>query len=240
MSITNTAAFAQYRRMYQGVVTTANGGTLVAPTNTALLAVAGPDGALITKAAAVPRATVAATQLQVYLSKDGGTTLGLIGGAQMGAATISISSSLSTTPLTQIDGTTISETNPVALSGVTDFGTTAPTWGGLTSGSVNAQLLPFATSVTSLVAGLIVDFEVGAGLTNTSSMTLTVGTAAAASVVRDATGAAVSAGDLTAGFRYRVRCDGTFWRLFITDRLYVASGITLADGIVFTAEQADF
>lgn len=240
MPITNTAAFAQYRRIYQATLTTANGGTLAIPTNYALLSVAGPDGALITKASAVPRATVTNSQIQLYLSKDGATTFGLISGTQVAAATIGLTASISTTPLTQIDGTTLSETNPLALSGVTDFGTTAPTWAGLSSGSVNAQLLPFATSVTALTAGLVIDFEVGAGLTNTSSTTLTVGTSAATSLVRDATGAAVSAGDLTAGFRYRARCDGTFWRLFITDRLYVATGVTLADGIVVTAEQADF
>lgn len=238
MPITNTAAFAQYRRLYATSLTTANGGTLAAPTNTALLSVAGPDGSLVTNAAVVPKATNTATQIQLFLSKDGGTTFNLIGGALMAAATIGTSSALSATALTQLDGSTLSETNPLPLSGVTDFGTTAPTWGGITSGSVNAQLLPFATGVTALAAGIVVDFE--AGLTNTSSMTLTVGTSAAAAVVRDASGSAVSAGDITTGFRYRVRCDGTFWRLFMTDRLYVATGVTQASGLGITAAQADF
>jgi len=238
MPLTNTAAFAQYRRLYNAVVTTANGGTLDVPTNTALLTVAGPDGALVTKAASVPRATVTQSQLQLYLSKDGGATFKLIGGAQMAAATISTSSALSTTAFTQIDGSDISETNPLVLSGVTDFGTSTPTWGGVSQGSANAQTLPFATSVTTLTAGLIVDFE--AGYTNTTAATLTVGTSSAASLVRDSTGAALSSGDITTGFRYRARCDGTFWRLFITDRLYVATGITLAGGISVTANQADF
>lgn len=238
MPITNTAAFAQYRRMYNAAVTTANGGTLVAPTNTALLTVAGPDGSIVTKVAAVPKATVTATQLQLYLSKDGGTTFSLIGGALMAAATIGVSSALSPTSIVQIDGSTMSEINPLSLSGVSTLGSTTPTAGGVSSGSANAQTLPFATSVTALTPGLVVDFE--AGYTNTTSMTLTVGTSSAASVVRDSTGAAVSAGDITTGFRYRVRCDGTYWRLCMTDRLYVATGITLASGISFTAEQADF
>ena len=238
MAITNTAAFAQYRRNYANVVTTANGGTLAAPTNTALLTVAGPDGALITKAAAIPRATVAQTQLQIYLSKDAGTTFSLLGGAQMAAATISISSALAATSFTQIDGSAISETNPVPLSGVSDFGNTDPTWGGITLGSANAQTLPYATSVTALTAGLIVDFE--AGLTNTTTTTLAVGTAPAAALIRDSSGSALSAGDVTAGFRYRARCDGSFWRLFMTDRLYAAIGITNASGVTVTVQQADF
>ena len=41
-------------------------------------------------------------------------------------------------------------------------------------------------------------------------------------------------------FRYRCWFDGSTLRLVITDRLYVAQGVTLAGGIVTTAQIADF
>ncbi len=237
MPITNTAAFAQYRRIYSATVTTANT-NYRAPTNTAMLTVAGPDGSLITRMASIARATVAQTQMQYYLSKDGGTTFTILTSGVIAACTLTQTIQMGGLTVTQIDGSAISETNPIPLAGVTSFGRTASTAGGVTIGTANVQTLPFATGVTALTAGVIVDFE--AWLTNTSSMTLAIGTSAAASVVRDSTGTAVSAGDITTGFRYRVRCDGSFWRLFMTDRLYVATGITLAGGITTTVEQADF
>lgn len=237
MAIQNLAAFAQYRRTYSATVTGANT-NYSTPANTALLAVAGPDGALITRLSAVPRADVTANQMQLFLSKDGGTTFSFMTSALMSAYTFTPSSQVSPIALTQLDGTLISETNPLPLSGVTDYGTSAPTWGGASRGSANAQTLAFASSITALTAGLVVDFE--AGLTNTTTMTLAIGTSVATSVVRDVTGAALSAGDITAGFRYRVWCDGSFWRLMLTDRLYVAAGLALAGGIVFSAQQADF
>lgn len=238
MAIQNVAAFAQYRRIYAATVTTANGGSLSAPTNTALLAVAGPDGSLITHLSAVPRATVTATQMQYYISKDGGTTFNFLTTGLMAATTVTTSAQITPLAIAQVDGTLLSEINPISLSGVTNFGTSNPTFAGITQGSVNAQLLPFASSVTALTAGTIVDFE--AGLTNTSATTLTIGTSAATSVVRDSSGAALSAGDITAGFRYRVWTDGSLWRLMVTDRLYVATGITLASGITSIVQQADF
>lgn len=238
MPIQNLAAFAQFRRVYPATVTTANGGTLAAPTNTALLSVAGPDGALVTRLSAIPRATVTATQLQFYLSKDGGTTFSLLTTGLMSAATVTTSSQISPTAITQIDGSVINETNPIPLSGVTTQGTSASVSGGVSQGSANAQTLTFASSVTALTAGTVVDFE--AGFTNTTGMTLAVGSSAATTVVRDNSGSALSAGDITAGFRYRVWCDGSFWRLIITDRIYVATAITLASGITCEAQQADF
>lgn len=44
-------------------------------TNAILLVTAGSDGALVKRLRAIPRATVTATQLQLYRSKDNGTTL---------------------------------------------------------------------------------------------------------------------------------------------------------------------
>lgn len=235
MAIQNLAAFAQYRRTSFASLTTANT-NLLTPTNTALVAVAGPDGALITRLSAMPTTTQLDTQLQVFLSKDGGTTFDLLTTAKMSAQTPTTTTQLTPTAVTQVDGTPLSDVNPIPLAGVTDYGSTIID-GGTSQGSVNAQTLPFASSVTALTAGLVVDFE--AGLTNTLTTTLTVGTATAASVVWDKSGAALSAGDLTTGFRYRVWCDGSFWRLMITDRLYAAMSVTV-NNVRVTAQQADF
>lgn len=236
MPIQNLAGFAQYRRTAAAVLTGANT-DYETPSNAALLTVAGPDGSLVTRLAATPRATITATQLQVFLSKDAGATFSLLGTGLLPAQTVATSTQLSTLAMTQVDGSQISETNPIPLSGVTDFGTTAPTFVGVTQGSANAQVLPFS-SLTTNAARTIIDFE--AGLTNTLTMTLAVGTATALSVVWDNSAAALAAGDITAGFRYRAWTDGAFWRLFRTDRLYVAAGLALAGGIVVTAQQADF
>jgi hypothetical protein len=56
--------------------------------NAVLLLTAGTDGAILTALTAIPRATVTATQLQLFLSPDGGTTLYFINSALMGAYTM--------------------------------------------------------------------------------------------------------------------------------------------------------
>lgn len=241
-TITNTAAFAQYRRDYAAVTTTANTTLTSSPTNTALLYAAGPDGSLITRLSSLPRNTLAAdTQMQIFMSPDGGTTKYLVMTGKQSAVTPNTSAQISGLSFTQVDGTALYEANPFPLAGQSAFVNTvssAPILGGTSAGSANAQTCSFAVGVTSLVAGTVIDFE--AGLTNTAAMTLQVGTSAATSVVRDYNAAALSAGDVTAGFRYRVWYDGSFWRLVITQRLYVAQATTLADGIVTLVQGVDF
>lgn len=56
------------------VCTTANSNLTDTPTNTQVLFTAGANGARLTRVAAIPRATVTATQLQLFRSSDGGTT----------------------------------------------------------------------------------------------------------------------------------------------------------------------
>jgi hypothetical protein len=56
------------------VCTMANTTYGTAPTNTQKVATAGPNGARLTKLRAIPQATVTATQLQEYRSRDEGTT----------------------------------------------------------------------------------------------------------------------------------------------------------------------
>lgn len=235
-TITATAAWAQYRRNYSATVTGANT-NYTTPTNSALLVVAGPDGSLVTHMASLPRATITQTQMQYFLSKDGGTTFSLLTSGVIQALTVTQTSTTMTGfSATQIDTSVLSETNPIPLGGMTSFGGTI-TPCGTTSGAVNAQLLPFA-QISALVKGQTYDFE--AGLTNTAGATIQIGTTAATTVVRDTNGAALSAGDITAGYRYRIWYDGSNLRLIITDRLYVAAGVALAGGITTTAQVAEF
>jgi hypothetical protein len=239
--ITNTAGFAQYRRTYNALTTTANTTYTASPTNSALLYVAGPDGSLITRISSIPRATVTATQMQLFMSPDGGTTNYFYNSVLMAAYTMAQTTACTPTAFTQPDGSQLYDANPIPLGGQTAFYntvSTTPTQGGTSQGSANAQTLPEAIGITSLVKGTVIDFE--AGLTNTATATLTVGTSAATSLVRDYNGAALSAGDITTGFRYRVWYDSSYWRLVITPRLYIAQGVTLASGIVTTASGVDF
>jgi len=89
MANTFTKAFPQKIRTGYGVCTAALG-TLGTPTlaNLKLLATADiNNGAYLAKVSAFPLATVAATGLVVYSSKDNGATFQIIGSATMLAAT---------------------------------------------------------------------------------------------------------------------------------------------------------
>lgn len=78
MANTFTAAFAQAPKIATAVCTlvaTINNDT---PSNTVLLLTAGSNGAIVTRLSAIPRASVTATSLLLFLSSDGGTTRRLI------------------------------------------------------------------------------------------------------------------------------------------------------------------
>lgn len=79
MSNTYTAAFAQTTKTKSAVCTMAvasmNTNT---PTNTAALFTAGTNGALVTKLQALPRGTITATALYLFVSTNGGTTKYLV------------------------------------------------------------------------------------------------------------------------------------------------------------------
>jgi hypothetical protein len=53
-----------------------------------LLVTAGSDGAILTRLTAIPRATVTASSLVLFISKDGGTTQRLIDSELMSAYTM--------------------------------------------------------------------------------------------------------------------------------------------------------
>lgn len=111
MANTFTAPFAQTPKtataVATGAVATITGDT---PTNTVLLLTAGTDGCILTRLSAIPRATVTASSLVVFISKDTGTTKRLIDSELMAALTVS-----STTAITETFFTNYNETTPLRL-----------------------------------------------------------------------------------------------------------------------------
>ena len=110
MAKTFTAPFAQTPKTGYAVCTTAGAVTDDSPTNTALLVTAGSDGCIVTGVTAIPRGTVTATALYLFISKDSGTTKRLKYSESMGAQTLS-----STTGIARTAFTDISEASPLRL-----------------------------------------------------------------------------------------------------------------------------
>lgn len=110
MAKTYTAAFAQTPRTATAVVTGAATVADDAPANTVLLMTAGVDGCIVTSLTAMPRATVTASNLCLWLSKDAGTTKRLIDSELMGAHTVA-----TTTAIPETTFARISESNPLRL-----------------------------------------------------------------------------------------------------------------------------
>lgn len=87
MANTFTAPFAQTPQTATAVVTAV--ATLTdTPANTVLLLTAGENGAILTRLTAIPRATVTASSLVLFLSKNSGTTKLLIDAELMAAYTM--------------------------------------------------------------------------------------------------------------------------------------------------------
>lgn len=93
MANTFTAPFAQIPKTATAVVTGAATMTDT-PTNTVLLATAGTDGAILTRLTAIPRATVTASSLVLFISKDNGTTQRLIDSELMAAHTVAVTTAI--------------------------------------------------------------------------------------------------------------------------------------------------
>lgn len=74
--------------------------------NAVLLFTAGAEGARMTRVSAVPRATVTATQLQLYLSYDGGATLHLFDSELLAAYTMAQTTKVPVTDLPRASTTT--------------------------------------------------------------------------------------------------------------------------------------
>jgi hypothetical protein len=112
MAKTFTAPFAQTPQTATAVATGA-AGTITGdtPTNTVELLTAGADGAILTRLTAIPRATVTASSLVVFISKDGGTTKRLIDSELMAAFTVA-----TTTAIPETTFSTYTETAPLRLA----------------------------------------------------------------------------------------------------------------------------
>lgn len=110
MAKTFTAPFAQTPKTATAVATTATASIDTTPTNTQLLMTAGADGAILTRLTAMPRATVTATSLYLFLSKDSGTTQRLIDSELMAAQTVSTTAAIAETAFGNY-----SETTPMRL-----------------------------------------------------------------------------------------------------------------------------
>jgi hypothetical protein len=109
MAKTFTAPFAQTPKTATAVATAV--ATLTdTPSNTVLLVTAGADGCIVTSLTAIPRATVTASDLVLFLSKDSGTTKRLLDSALMSAYT---SAGTTATPVTSFSR--IGETTPLRL-----------------------------------------------------------------------------------------------------------------------------
>lgn len=111
MALTNTAVFAQTPKTATAV-TTAACGTISGdtPTNTVELLTAGSDGCIVTRLTAMPRATVTASSLLLFISKDGGATMRLIDSELMAAFTVT-----ATTAIPETSFANYSETTPLRL-----------------------------------------------------------------------------------------------------------------------------
>lgn len=111
MSKVHTAPFAQACRTQTAVVTSAVTGLASdAPTGTVALITAGAEGCIVTRITAIPRATVTASSLLLFVKKSGTAELRLIDSELMAAHTVA--------PTTAIPETTfsnISDSSPLRL-----------------------------------------------------------------------------------------------------------------------------
>ena len=111
MAKTFTAPFAQTPKTATAVCTAAATITNDTPTNTVELLTAGADGAILTRLTAIPRATVTASSLVLFISNDGGTTKRMIDSALMAAFTVATTTAVAVTTFS-----TYTETAPLRLA----------------------------------------------------------------------------------------------------------------------------
>jgi hypothetical protein len=110
MANTFTAPFAQTPQTASAVCTAVATVTTDAPSNTVLLCTAGVNGAILTRLWAIPRATVTASSLVIWISSDTGTTKRIKDSVLMNAQTVA-----TTTAITLTQFTNYSESSPLRL-----------------------------------------------------------------------------------------------------------------------------
>lgn len=101
-----TAPFAQSPKTAAVVVTAAATVGDDNPTNTVELLTAGADGALVTRLSAMPRGTVTASSLVLYLQKSGQTTQRLIDSELMAAHTVAATTAIPETAFGNVSDST--------------------------------------------------------------------------------------------------------------------------------------
>ena len=114
MAVTQKAVFPQAPQSAVAICTaacTTYGDTV----NKQPLITAGANGAMVISLTAIPRATVTATQLQVYRSPDAGTTMYFLTSALMAAYSMAQTTQAAPTPLLHPNGSAISVNNPLIL-----------------------------------------------------------------------------------------------------------------------------
>ena len=96
-----TAPFAQTPKTATAVVTAAQASLeLTTPTNVVLLATIGAEGAILTRLSAIPRATVTASSLRLWISKTDETGCVLRSSALMAAHTVAATTAIPVTSFT--------------------------------------------------------------------------------------------------------------------------------------------
>ena len=96
------APFAQTVKTATAVCTAAATVAGDSPTNTVLLLTAGTEGSVVRGLSAIPRATITAASLCLWLSKDGGTTKRLIDSELMQAHTVAATTAIPETRFANI------------------------------------------------------------------------------------------------------------------------------------------
>lgn len=110
MAVNHEPVFTQGGRTVTAIVTAAKT-TYNDAANAVKLCDAGVNGSLLKALSAVPRATVTATMLQLYVSSDNGVTMQLIDAALMSAHTVAV-----TTAIPKTTFSAIGESSPVRLA----------------------------------------------------------------------------------------------------------------------------
>lgn len=107
MAKTPTAPFAQAARIRTAVATSAVASLATdAPTGTVALLTAGPEGCVVTRITAIPRATVTASSLVLFLKKAGDPALRLIDSELMAAHTVAATTAIPETVFSNFSDST--------------------------------------------------------------------------------------------------------------------------------------
>lgn len=110
MAKVHQPAFAQNPKTFTAVVTSAISNLdSDTPVGVQELVTAGPEGCIVTSLTAMPRATVTAMALHIFISKDDGATLRLVNSARLDAHTSSATTAM---PVVDFEFT---ETEPMRL-----------------------------------------------------------------------------------------------------------------------------